>query len=40
MRGWLRRLRIRWHLRRADRCIGLADWHHRAVKRLRRRIAP
>ena len=40
MRAWWRRLRIDWHLRRAARLLWLADRHHKAVKRLRRRIAP
>lgn len=38
--GKLKTLRINWHLRRAARLLWLADRHHSAVKRLRRRIAP
>lgn len=40
MRAWLRRLRIKWHLRRAGHHLWLAGKHQGAVVRLRRRIAP
>lgn len=37
MRAWLKRLRIRHHLRRAGRHLWLAQRHQDAVVRLRRR---